>query len=110
MFCAHMLENGRLPLCVSGCPMKALYIGDLNEDIASNGAEVVKLTKFLNDHSAYRYKEELGTQPRVWYLPGYGQEYGRKPDDPRPIKPPQWPWGGDGFNRRAGVWPWGEDF
>ncbi|MDO8567153.1 MAG: 4Fe-4S dicluster domain-containing protein [Dehalococcoidales bacterium] len=109
MFCAHMLENGRLPLCVSGCPMKALYIGDLNEDIASNGAEVVKLTKFLNDNTAFRHKEELGTQPRLWYLPGYGQESGRKPDDPRTLKPPQWPWGGDGFNRRAGIWPWGED-
>lgn len=110
MFCAHMLENGRLPLCVSGCPMKALYIGDLNGDIASNGAEVVKLSKFLNDNSAFRHKEELGTQPRVWFLPGYGQESGRKPTDPRTVKPPQWGWGGDGFNRRAGVWPWGEDF
>lgn len=110
MFCAHLLHNGRLPLCVVGCPMKALYIGDLNEDVASNGAEVVNLSKFLDENNAYRYKEELGTQPRVWYLPGYGQSFGRKTKDSRSFKQPEWPWGGDGFNRRPGIWPWGEDF
>ncbi|MBI4284701.1 MAG: 4Fe-4S dicluster domain-containing protein [Chloroflexi bacterium] len=110
MFCEHLLAVGRLPLCVVGCPMKAIYMGDLNADVASNGAEVVKLSKFLDENNAYRYKEELGTQPRVFYLPGYGQEFGRTPKDPRRLKPPEWPWGGDGFNRRVGVWPWGEDF
>lgn len=106
MFCAHMLKDGKLPLCVTGCPMKALYICDLNEDIASNGREVVKLSKFLDENDAYRYKEELGTQPRVWYLPGHGQNLGRKPDDTREMKPATWSWGEDGFNRRPGVWPW----
>ena len=106
MFCAHMLKDGKLPLCVTGCPMKALYICDLNEDIASNGLEVVKLSKFLDENDAYRYKEELGTQPRVWYLPGHGQNLGRKPDDTREMKPATWSWGEDGFNRRPGVWPW----
>lgn len=106
MFCLHLLIEGRLPFCVVGCPMKALYMGDLNEDMASNGAEVVRLSKFLDENNAYRYNEELGTQPRVWYLPGYGQEFGRKPDDPRPLIPPVWPWGGEGYNRQVGVWPW----
>ncbi len=110
MFCAHFLRDGKLPYCVTGCPMKALYMGDLNENIASNGVEVVALSKFLDDNNAYRYKEELGTQPRVWYLPGHGQDFDRKPDDSREIKPPTWPWGGEGYNRRLGVWPWGEDF
>ncbi len=109
-FCPHLLRDGKLPSCVTGCPMKALYMGDLNEDIASNGVEVVKLSRFLDENDAYRYKGELGTQPRVWYLPGHGQDLGRKPDDPRELKPPEWPWGGDGFNRRPGIWPWGEDF
>ena len=110
MFCAHFLREGRLPYCVVGCPMKALYMGDLNEDIASNGVEVVQLSKFLDENDAFRYKEELGTQPRTWYLPGHGQAFNRHPDDIRQFKPPEWPWGGDGFNRRPGVWPWGEDF
>ena len=94
-------------MCVMGCPMKALYMGDLNENIASNGKDVVELSKFLDDNDAYRYKEDLGTQPRVWYLPGHGQDFGRKPDDPREFKPPQWSWGGEGNERQIGIWPWG---
>jgi hypothetical protein len=56
--------------------MYAIYLGDLTEDIATNGKEVVKLSAFLEDNSAYRLKEELGTRPRVWYIPGHGQEQG----------------------------------
>ncbi len=108
-FCPHLLRDGKLPSCVTGCPMKAIYMGDLNEGIATNGVEVVELAKFLNENNAFRYKEELGTQPRVWYLPGYGQLFGRKADDPRQPKPPQWPWGGEGYDRRIGLWPWGKD-
>ncbi len=106
MFCAHLLRDGKLPNCVTGCPMKALYIGDLNEDLASNGVAVVKLSKFLDEGSAYRYKEDLGTQPRVFYLPGYGQRFGRTPDDPRQFKPPQWAWGGEGFDYAPGLDIW----
>jgi hypothetical protein len=88
--------------------MKALYIGDRNEDIASNGVEVVNLSKFLAENNAYRYKEELGTQPRVWYLPGHGQDFGRKPDDRRAFKPATWTWGEEGYDRTYDLWPWGE--
>ena len=109
MFCAHFLHDGRLPYCVTGCPMKAIYMGDLNEDIASNGLEVVKLSRFLDENNAFRYKEGLGTQPRVWYLPGHGQEFGRSPDDERPFTPATWNWGGKGFQRQIGLWPWGEE-
>lgn len=108
IFCIHLLVDGKLPACVVGCPMKALYMGDLNEDIGTNGMEVVKLSTFLAENDAFRYKEELGTQPRVWYLPGHGQNFGRKAGDGREMKPPVWNWGGEGFNRKVGVWPWGE--
>ena len=108
MFCPHFLHDGKLPSCVIGCPMRALYMGDLNENIASNGSEVVELSKFLDENDAFRYKEELGTQPRVFYLPGHGQAFGRKADDPRELKPPEWTWGGEGNDRRIGVWPWGK--
>ncbi len=107
-FCPDQMRDGRLPNCVSACPRKVLYMGDLNEDIASNGVEVVKLSKFLDENDAYRYKEELGTQPRVYYLPGHGQLFGLKPDDPRQLLPTTWAWGGEGYERRPGVWPWGE--
>jgi len=106
-FCPDMMRMGRLPDCVTGCPMRAIYMGDLNEDIASNGREIVKLSKFLDEGSAYRFKEELGTQPRVWYLPGYGQEFGRKPDDEREMLPPTWDWGNQPNDLRSNVWPWG---
>ena len=58
--------------------------------MASNGVEIVQLSKFLDENSAYRYKEELGTQPRVWYLPGHGQSFGRNSKDIRELKPSVW--------------------
>ncbi|MBI2861080.1 MAG: 4Fe-4S dicluster domain-containing protein [Chloroflexi bacterium] len=108
-FCTHVMRAGKLPFCVAACPRKALYMGDLVEDVGSNGAEVVKLSRFLDENNAYRYKESLGTQPRVWFLPGHGELVGRRPDDPRELQPSFWPWGRDeGFDRSVGVWPWKE--
>jgi molybdopterin-containing oxidoreductase family iron-sulfur binding subunit len=106
VWCANLVRDGRLTACVTGCPMKALYFGDLEEDVATNGVEIVKLSRFLDDNSAYRYKEELGTQPRVWYLPGHGEAFGHRPDDPRPFKPPQWSWGNEQKDLRSKLWPW----
>ncbi len=107
-FCPDMLRKGSLPYCVTGCPMKALYMGDLSEDKATNGVDVVRLSTFLDQGNAYRYKAELGTQPRVWFLPGHGQDFGRLPDDKRPFQPPQWSWGGDGYDYKLDVFPWGK--
>jgi len=91
MLCAHRARDGKLPACAAGCPMFALYFGDLNEDIATNGKEVVQLRRFLDENQAYRLKEELGTRPRVWYIPGHGQEYGHTVDlDKEPKTPRSW--------------------
>ncbi|MBI4301128.1 MAG: 4Fe-4S dicluster domain-containing protein [Chloroflexi bacterium] len=100
MFCAHHVVNGELPHCVSGCPMKALYFGDLNEDVATNGVEVVQLSQFLAENNAYRYKENLGTQPRVYYLPGHGEVFGRKATDPAKRQESSWPTEGESSNGR----------
>jgi molybdopterin-containing oxidoreductase family iron-sulfur binding subunit len=89
MLCAHLTKDGKLPACVSGCPMFAIYLGDLTQDIATNGKEVVKFSSFLATNSAYRLREELGTRPRVWYIPGYGQDFGRTIDDTREPKQPR---------------------
>lgn len=105
MFCAHLLRDGKLPICVTGCPMKAIYMGDLNENVASNGVEVVALSEFLSENDAYRYKEELGTQPRVWYLPGHGQDFGRRADDPRQFIEPEWSYGQNDDHRPGVLWP-----
>jgi len=74
MLCAHRVKDGKLPACAAACPMFAIYLADMNKDIATNGKEVVKFSHFLADNSSYRLKEELGTRPRVWYIPGHGQE------------------------------------
>ena len=77
VLCADRLPYGELPACVSGCPMGVLYIGDLVTDIAVNGpGETVVLSEFLRENDAVRYKEELGTNPRVWYILGHGQNLG----------------------------------
>ncbi len=69
MFCAHRSAEGLLPACVRGCPMEAIYFGDLREDAVSNGRETLRLSETLKRNQGFRLKEELGTEPRVWYLP-----------------------------------------
>ncbi|MBI2304746.1 MAG: 4Fe-4S dicluster domain-containing protein [Chloroflexi bacterium] len=91
VFCPDLARAGKLPYCVQGCPTNAIYYGDLEEDIATNGEEVVKLSFFLSENSAYRLKEHLGTKPRVYYIPGHGQAAGRNPYR-RGRKPTTWPW------------------
>jgi molybdopterin-containing oxidoreductase family iron-sulfur binding subunit len=79
-FCPHMIRAGRLPACVSGCPMDAIYFGDQNEDAVTNSSGVtVKFSKLLEDNAGYRYLEDLGTEPRVFYLPAKNRKY------PKPV-------------------------
>ncbi|MGH8649473.1 MAG: sulfate reduction electron transfer complex DsrMKJOP subunit DsrO, partial [Burkholderiales bacterium] len=73
MFCAHRAKEGKLPACVEACTAQmgdgAIYFGDLREDAVSNGVETIPLAKTLRERGGFRFKEELGTHPRVWYLP-----------------------------------------
>lgn len=68
-FCPDMARRGELPDCVTACPNGVFYFGDANEDAVSNGTETVRFRKLLEKRGAYRYLEELGTEPRVYYLP-----------------------------------------
>ncbi|MBI2855003.1 MAG: 4Fe-4S dicluster domain-containing protein [Chloroflexi bacterium] len=92
-FCVDMARNGSVPFCVAGCPRSALWFGDLEEDIATNSRDIVKLSRFMAENEAFRFKEELGTHPRVYYLPGHGQNVGRNPYQTG-LLPASWPWGG----------------
>ncbi|TAK24780.1 MAG: 4Fe-4S dicluster domain-containing protein [Chloroflexota bacterium] len=74
ILCVHYANQGKLPACVDACSMEALYIGDMTTDVATNGHETVKLSKFLRDNDAVHFREELGTRPRVWYIAGHGQK------------------------------------
>ncbi len=75
-FCPDMLRQGKMPACVSSCPMDAIYFGDQNEDAVTNASGVtVKLGQLLEDNAGYRHMEELGTEPRVYYLPPKNRKY-----------------------------------
>jgi Fe-S-cluster-containing dehydrogenase component/Ni/Fe-hydrogenase subunit HybB-like protein len=90
-FCPDMARAGRLPYCAQACPNNAIYYGDLEEDVATNSVEVVKLSHLLSENSSYRLKEDKGTQPRVYYIPGHGELVGRDAYTPGRL-PTEWPW------------------
>ncbi|HEU5287257.1 MAG TPA: 4Fe-4S dicluster domain-containing protein [Candidatus Limnocylindria bacterium] len=90
-FCPDMARAGRLPYCAQGCPNRAIYYGDLEEDVATNGVDVVSLSRFISENTGYRLKEELGTEPRVHYIPGHGEDVGRRAST-RGRLPTTWPW------------------
>lgn len=71
LFSADKLRLKEQPSCVSACPNGVYYFGDENEDAVTNGTtkETVQLSKLLEDNAGYRLMEELGTKPRVYYLP-----------------------------------------
>lgn len=75
-FCPDMLRQGKMPACVSGCPMDVIYFGDQNEDAVTNASGItVKLSQLLENNAGYRHLEELGTEPRVYYLPPKNRKY-----------------------------------
>ena len=60
-FCAHRLVDGLLPMCVTTCIGRATIFGDLNDP----DSLVSELAASAN---AVRLKEDLGTEPKVFYL------------------------------------------
>ena len=92
-FCQDLAREGLVPYCTSACPRRAIYFGDLEEDLATNTKDVVLISRFLAQNNAFRLKEELKTLPRVYYIPGHGEAVGRTPYQ-RGLKPVTWPWAG----------------
>ena len=68
-FCPDRAREGLLPPCVEACPNGVFYFGDENEDTVTNGDETLAFKQLIKDRAAYRFMEELGTKPRVYYLP-----------------------------------------
>lgn len=74
-FCVGNLNHGLLSECAAGCPMGAIYNGDLKTDVGVNSmGTTIKLSKFLYDNDAVTFKPEQNTHPRVWYILGHGQD------------------------------------
>jgi Fe-S-cluster-containing dehydrogenase component len=80
-FCPDKSRAGELPPCVHACPNGVFYFGDENEDAVTNGTETVSLAKLLKEKSAYRFMEDLGTKPRVYYLPPVDRQFPFEDDE-----------------------------
>ncbi len=76
IFCPTLTREGKLPACASACRMNAIYFGDQLEDVVRNHAgETVSFTQLIREKGGFRYMEDLGTEPRVWYLPPRDRVY-----------------------------------
>jgi molybdopterin-containing oxidoreductase family iron-sulfur binding subunit len=76
IFCPHELREGKLPACASECEMGAIYFGDEYEDAVTNSkGETIQLSKITEQGAGFRLLEELGTEPRVYYLPAANRKY-----------------------------------
>lgn len=68
-FCLHLQdengeydrEAGRWPACAKTCPGHAIHFGDLDDPESD-------VSILLRERNALRLKEELGTEPSVYYL------------------------------------------
>jgi len=74
-FCPDMARQGKLPDCVTACPNGTIFFGDANEDTVTNGDETFRLSELVKKRAGYRYMEDLGTEPRVYYLPPVDRQF-----------------------------------
>ena len=74
-FCPDMTRKGELPHCVSACPNGVFFFGDMNEDSVTNGTETFRFSELVKDKAGYRLMEDLGTKPRVYYLPPVNRNF-----------------------------------
>lgn len=56
------VDEQATPACVIACPVKARLFGDLNDPDSP-------VSQALSQSPSYRLREDLGTSPRVYYLP-----------------------------------------
>jgi molybdopterin-containing oxidoreductase family iron-sulfur binding subunit len=60
-FCLHRLAVGMLPSCTTTCIGRATFFGDANDPDSV-------VSELIASPNVMRLKEELGTEPRVYYL------------------------------------------
>lgn len=60
-FCLHRIERGLLPECVTTCIGRATFFGDANDHEGL-------LAEMIAQPNMMRLKEEMGTEPNVYYL------------------------------------------
>jgi len=60
-FCIHRIEKGELPACIVSCMGRAGFFGDINDSRSL-------VSELLQQPNVMRLKEELGAEPKVYYL------------------------------------------
>ncbi len=60
-FCVQRSREGRLPACVEACPTGARVFGNLLDPKS-------EIRFVLQNKKVYRFKEDLGTDPKFWYF------------------------------------------
>ncbi len=60
-FCDHRVKDGKDPACVSVCPTRCMFFGDL-DDPKSQASTLLRTRKW------HTLLPEAGTKPRVFYL------------------------------------------
>jgi Fe-S-cluster-containing dehydrogenase component len=60
-FCIHRVKQGSDPACVSVCPTKCMYFGDLSDPNS-------KIVNVLKNRKYKSLAPEAGTQPQIFYL------------------------------------------
>lgn len=76
-FCVHRIDRGlsqglmpgvdraATPACVNICPVEARIFGDLNDPNS-------RISQVIKSNPTFRLREELGTEPNVYYIPPEG--------------------------------------
>ena len=65
-FCAHRIDRGLEPACVSVCPTEAIIVGDRQRPSPA-------LDRYLGDRDLRVRKPERGTHPKLFYHGGDGR-------------------------------------
>ena len=60
-FCQHRLKDGLKPACVSVCPTKCMYFGDLDDQNS-------EISKVLNTRKWKVLLPQAGTNPQLYFL------------------------------------------
>jgi len=63
------VDKEATPSCVAACPVGARIFGDLNDPDS-------KVSQLISTHPYYKLRDDLGTGPRVYYLPAHREEVG----------------------------------
>ena len=60
-FCLHRVKEGKDPACVSVCPTRCMFFGDLDDPKS-------EVSRLLASRKYHTLLPEAGTKPRVFYL------------------------------------------